>query len=103
MTVSDKKWDLVTPIMNEVEATFERIGEKIEKKAEKEWEENPQGLFSKIMLCVLCCGRILLGDSDADVMKLKLIMGDNKLKRDLDKEIVAFQKRHPKLKEIPNK
>ena len=88
MTVSDKK-EAPTPYLDKLESMFERVGNKIADKMENEMEHNPTSFFTKILLCVVCCARIVLGDNDPDVRILKLVVSDTKFKDGLDKEIIA--------------
>jgi len=90
MTVSDRNGNYPpTPCMDKVCAQVERVVDKMEKKFEEMSKNDPCGLFTRMLLCIVCCARIILGDSDEDVKRLKAYVSDKGLKEGCEKEILA--------------
>jgi len=89
LTVSDKNAPLPTPFLDKIGRVVQRIADKVEEKMEYESKHNPVGFFSKVLLCIVCCARIILGDSDEDVRLLKSFAYDDEFKLGCEKEVLA--------------
>jgi hypothetical protein len=90
LTVSDQKRNNVpTPCLDQVYEIMNRLGDKIEKKCEEEFERNLMWLFVKTLLCIVFVARVILGDNDEDVKLLKGLATDEGFKKKVQKELAA--------------